>query len=181
MVIHPYTLTAKQSFCPECPNKSVPVRIYFHIWNVTTKNKPQNPLHPPPSVLTTSPQSQNPNAWLHRGSQPSSLWEWLRNWSSFEKSAHFFPQGYFFKLTYQRGSLQQHWQGQRQMSEKGILVISSALTLPLVEPWSETCLHHKKITVGTQWLWSALTPSAIPPRNSLPPSKSQPKKSFTET
>ena len=71
-------------------------------------------------------------------------------------STFFSLQGYFFKLTYQRGSLQQHRQGQRQMSEKGIPVISSALIHPLVEPWSESSLHHRKITVGTHWLWGAL-------------------------
>lgn len=70
-----------------------------------------------------------------------------------------YPQGYFFKLIDQRASLQQHWHRQRQMSEKQIPAVTSVLMIPLVESWSETCFHPRKITEWTHWLWCMLTPT----------------------
>lgn len=117
------------------------------------------PLYPSLSILTTRLQSPNHNATLHWGSQPSSLWEYWKTGPALKSQHIIFPQGYFFKLVHQRASLQQHRQGQTQMSEKQIPAVISAMMIPLMESLSETCFHHKKITVGTHWLWCTFTPT----------------------
>lgn len=163
MVTHPYTLTAKHSFSLEHPSKSASVRICSHIWNITIKKTGCKTKEPLSILLYPSwPQVFSPQITMQHSIGEAKTALCGSDWKTGPalKSQHIiFPQGYFFKLIQQKASLQQHWQGQRQMSEKQIPAVISALMIPLVELWSETCFHHKKITVETHWLWCIVTPT----------------------
>lgn len=135
------------------------------------------PLYPSLSILITSLQSPNYNATLHREANPALCESDWKTGPALKSQHIIYPQNCFFKLVDQRASLQQHWQGQRQMSETQIPAVISALMIPFMESWSETCFHHSGNPLAMMYAHS----HTIPPRDSLSPSKSQPQKSFIGT
>jgi len=66
MVIHPYTLPAKQPFSNESPSKSAPTGIYFQICTViTTKEMGSKAAELPALLHPLSPQTFSPQILLY--------------------------------------------------------------------------------------------------------------------
>lgn len=139
----------------------------------------RTPLYPSLSLLITSLQTLSHNATS--GSQPSSLWEWLKYWSSFEKSAHYLPPELLFLADRPKGQPAAVLAGAktnvRDANTCSYQCLDDSFSGVMVWDLFPSQKNHSRNPLAVMYVHS----HTIPPRDSLSPSKSQTQKSFMRT